>query len=300
MPDQADNQENSSLGNIFRPVPDKDQAWQNILKQVSENDSYARWEVTSTLGKIFSLVPDKDQAWQDLHRLTKDEDGLVRMIAAEALGQALHKAELYSFLSSISLGSDVEDSPLQRFIPVRVYLPEGNPNEVVLVNKVLETIFNMLDVSVSDDFPAETGSWFKRLFVKTSEAITQPEVTERLQKIERSLELHGLHQPQSQVDKNEAEAVSIIISSLEKIPSAVIQVGSLVVIKSSDSQNDPHLLVRSLSQQEMIYLEKNQHLLKSPQELFSKLSEVKIETNRLLLSVNDGAHIETNSSAENT
>ena len=175
--------------------------------------------------------------------------------------------ELHTYLSFVSLGIDPQDIAFHRFIPVRAYLPEEMPNEVASINQALEALFNALNVSVSDDFPAETGSWFKRFFVRTNDLATQPEVAERLQKIERALDIKGLDTPQSLIDKNKAEAISTVLSSLEKVPSAVIQFGSLVIIKFPDSQSDPRVLVRTLSQQELIILEKNPHPLKNPQDL---------------------------------
>ena len=38
-----------------------------------------RWKAADALGTVFSQVPDKDQAWQDLLSLTQDEDFGVRV-----------------------------------------------------------------------------------------------------------------------------------------------------------------------------------------------------------------------------
>jgi hypothetical protein len=194
------------------------------------------------------------------------------------------QAELHTYLSAISSGMNIQDIPLCRYIPVRVYLSNGNSFDFKSVTKALNAVLKTLDLSISDEFPVEQGSWRQQFFAKTNEAVTQPEIAERLQKIERALELQGLHQPQSQVDKNEAEALSMILSSLEKVPSAIIQVGSFVIIKSANSQGEPHVFARTLSQNEMIFIEKNQHLLKAPQELFNHLSELDEEERKKQIS----------------
>ena len=47
-----------------------------------------RGRAADALGAAFGHVPDKDQAWQDLIRLTQDEDSNVRMHAYHSLGRA--------------------------------------------------------------------------------------------------------------------------------------------------------------------------------------------------------------------
>lgn len=69
-------------------IPDKQQAWDDLHRLTSDEDSDVRFSAAKALGSAFSQVPDKQQAWEDLHRLTSDEDTLVRRWAAEALGSA--------------------------------------------------------------------------------------------------------------------------------------------------------------------------------------------------------------------
>jgi hypothetical protein len=181
------------------------------------------------------------------------------------------QVELHTYLSIASLGIDMRDIPLRRFIPVRVYLSESD--EAELGTKALKAILDSLDLSISDVFPMETGSIWQRLFAKTNDVASQPEIAERLQKLERAIEIQGLHQPQSQVDKNEAEAISVIISALDKVSSAAIQVGSIVIIKLPDPGGNPCIQARALSQRELIHLEKNPHLLKEPQKILDRLTD---------------------------
>jgi HEAT repeat protein len=62
----------------FSSMPDKEQAWNDLHRLTSDEDSDVRFRVASALGSSFSQVPDKQQAWNDLHRLTTDEDSKVR------------------------------------------------------------------------------------------------------------------------------------------------------------------------------------------------------------------------------
>ena len=62
-----------ALGTAFGQVPDKAQAWQDLVRLTQDKDSYVRWRAAEALGTAFGQVPDKAQAWQDLHRLTQDK-----------------------------------------------------------------------------------------------------------------------------------------------------------------------------------------------------------------------------------
>jgi len=77
-----------ALGSAFRYVPDKDEAWEYLDWLTRNEDSFVRWRATDALGYAFQYVPDKDAAWNDLHRLTWDANGDVRSGAADVLGSA--------------------------------------------------------------------------------------------------------------------------------------------------------------------------------------------------------------------
>jgi len=76
------------LENFFSSMPDKQQAWDDLLRLINDTDFFIRFGVTSVLGSAFSQIPDKQQAWNDLHRLTNDENNVVRFGTASALGSA--------------------------------------------------------------------------------------------------------------------------------------------------------------------------------------------------------------------
>jgi HEAT repeat protein/nucleoside phosphorylase len=76
------------LGSAFSKVPDKFQAWQDLIKLTQDEDSGVRIVAAEALGKVFSKVSDKDHAWQILLRLTRDENNDVRLGATGALGSA--------------------------------------------------------------------------------------------------------------------------------------------------------------------------------------------------------------------
>jgi HEAT repeat protein len=81
-----------ALGSAFISIPDthKDQAWQDLIRLIQDGNSNVRWGAAAALGSAFISIPDgsKDQAWQDLIRLTQDGNSNVRWRAASVLGSA--------------------------------------------------------------------------------------------------------------------------------------------------------------------------------------------------------------------
>lgn len=189
-------------------------------------------------------------------------------------------AGTHEWLAIQSLGLDASEVKLARFLPLRVYLSDTPEGTIGSVSKALSALLDAFKFEFSDEFPAVNGSWFKKWFTKTTEAVTQPEVLDRLKKIERAIELKGLGEPQAEIDKKQSEAISTLISSLEKIPNAAVQAGSLLLVKLT-SQDGPVIQVRTLAQSELIQLENNQRLLSSPSDLFEKLSTLCQSAERL-------------------
>ncbi|OSM02266.1 putative anti-sigma-factor antagonist [Magnetofaba australis IT-1] len=179
---------------------------------------------------------------------------------------------LHNYLIYQHLGDVLNSVKLDRFIPVRVYLSDDNEADVRKVSSAIDKLLGAFGFEFSDDFPAEKGSWWKKWFAKSTEVATQPEVTDRLEKIERALELKGLHKPQSEVDKAQAEAIAALTAATKDIPNVAIQAGSILLVKTTDGNSGPCLQVRTLSTKELIYLENNQHLLCKPETVMQSLS----------------------------
>jgi HEAT repeat protein len=76
----------NALGSAFSHVPDKQQAWNSLIKLTTDEDWYIRAEAVHALGSAFSYVPDKQQAWNDFHELITDEDWDIKVEATRALG----------------------------------------------------------------------------------------------------------------------------------------------------------------------------------------------------------------------
>lgn len=179
------------------------------------------------------------------------------------------KAEFHKYVLMNSYNIDIREIPIHRLIIIRVYFQTTKERKLVI--KIINDIFNILYLEISDEFPFQDGSIFKEVIGKTTELLTQPQVDERLKKLERSLEVYALHQPQAEIDKNKAEAVSQLITSLSNVSSVEMQIGSLILIKLTDEHGASHIQVKQLTQKELMFLEKHPIILKNPQEFFNHL-----------------------------
>jgi HEAT repeat protein/predicted amidohydrolase len=77
-----------ALGSAFQHIPKRKEAWRGLHRMTGDKDGFVRTGVAYALGSAFQHVSDKEEAWEDLHQLTGDEDDDVRWGAADAIGFA--------------------------------------------------------------------------------------------------------------------------------------------------------------------------------------------------------------------
>jgi len=156
------------------------------------------------------------------------------------------------------LPSDLEAAT--ELLPVRVYLPKEDRAVERQLLSAIEQLSEALELDVVLDFREVRRSWFKTRIMKFRRFLSTPQVAERLQKLERAIELKGLDIPQSQVDAKQAHAVSEILRALAKTPEALVQIGALVIVKHP-SVNGGVVCVRTLTPDIMDRLESDPSLL---------------------------------------
>lgn len=181
------------------------------------------------------------------------------------------QVETHSLLAIQALGLPTERVQSIRFVPVRAYIDETPEGAISAISAALSDVLNAYGFSVADEFPEIKGSWFKKWFAKSKEVLSQPEVLERLEKIERAVEIKAIDRPQADVDQKQAGAIAKLIKALEKVPNAAVQAGSVLVVKLTTAKG-PIIQARTLSQEEMVELENNQLLLQDPSEVLGKLT----------------------------
>jgi len=190
------------------------------------------------------------------------------------------QVETHSLLAIQALGLPTEKVQSIRFVPIRAYIDKTPEGAIDSISNAISEVLEAYGFAVADEFPEIKGSWFKKWFAKSKDALSQPEVLERLEKIERAVELKAIDKPQADVDDKQASAIAKLIKCLDKVPNAAVQAGSVLVVKLTNS-NGSVIQARTLSQQEMVELENNQLLLQDPAEVLGKLSAACTTTKRI-------------------
>lgn len=179
--------------------------------------------------------------------------------------------ETHSLLAIQALGLPTEQVRSTRYVPVRAYIDQAPEGAIAAISAAVGDVLSAFGFTVADEFPEIKGSWFKKWFAKSKDALSHPEVIERLEKIERAVNLKAIDKPQAEVDDKQAGAIAKLIKSLDKVPNAAVQAGSVLVVKLT-TLNGPVIQARTLSQEEMVELENNQLLLQDPAEVLGRLS----------------------------
>jgi hypothetical protein len=86
--------------------------------------------------------------------------------------------------------------------------------------------------------------------------------------LRRGIELQALDKEQAKVDNLQADAVAKLLSSLSGTETALIQIGSVLLLKI-----DGRTVVRNLTQEEMILLRRRSSELDSPALILQALEE---------------------------
>ena len=180
---------------------------------------------------------------------------------------------LYSFLFNLSLSDYMPEHKFQRYVPIRVFLQEGSLDDEIRLKEAIKKLCETINVEIDRDLPAVEGSLWKTTYAKTKDAVTHPEVSERLKKLERAVELEALDKKQALVDKDLAQAVKTLLDSVQNTPNAVFQIGSILILKLTDDDHGERVITVSLTQEQMIVINQKPSMLTQPGRIMTFLSE---------------------------
>lgn len=176
------------------------------------------------------------------------------------------------FLAMASLDVPPAEAPLHRYLPVRVYTSGNSPEDPPdAVDAVLEALDAVGFEAVSAD-PPKAGSYFRKFVARAKEKLTSQQVQDRVRLAERGVELATMGRLQAEQDLVRAEAFQKIVSSLEHHSEAAIQIGSLLILKTT-SRGKPQITSRTLSQRELVALEQHPEALQNPSCLLEFLGQ---------------------------
>lgn len=147
---------------------------------------------------------------------------------------------------------------------VRVYLDDATDSEAV--ESALTEVLRAFDIEVVRRLDPIIGSWFRELFIRGKRSDS---LKGQLAKLERAIDLQTHLRTQAQIDADQGGAVAKLITALEKTPNAVIQSGSLLLVKVGDN-----LAVRNLTQRELVLYERDPRIFRDPAAAFDLLQEL--------------------------
>lgn len=169
--------------------------------------------------------------------------------------------------------SSFDDEKTTQTIPIDIYLDSDEPQEIFEVYDSVLKFAKSIGFAETIEFEAIKGSWFKRLIAKSHEKLSSEDVQDRLKEAEYGIEVNTILKQQSEIDKNQSEALSNIITSLKDIPNAAIRIGALIVVKLTDDEGAVSLQTRTLSIKELHLLNKKPELLQMPKQILQALAK---------------------------
>lgn len=146
-------------------------------------------------------------------------------------------------------------------LPVAIYV--SDETAYVAVEAALLDLLAALDIDVIAQGEPKIGSmsrWF--------EARRRRRGVDALDMARRALEMQVLEKEQANIDSLQADAVAKLLSSLDGTDNALVQIGSVLLMKV-----DGGIVVRNLSQQEMILIHRKSTDLATPRLILEALEE---------------------------
>ncbi|RKT51975.1 hypothetical protein [Saccharothrix australiensis] len=144
-----------------------------------------------------------------------------------------------------------------------VYTTSDDPTAVL---GAVRKLVNGLGLKFRADGPVETGSWFRRFRIRGQKSVL-PKLEKLAGQLEEAARLHYIDGARAQNDEREANAVSNLISALDNTEGAVIRLSSILVVKSRGV-----VMVQVLTPDQAALINRNPHLLKSPDTILEELS----------------------------
>lgn len=180
---------------------------------------------------------------------------------------------LHEFIWLLTSGADITGAKTTRYVPLRLFLGDPLPDEATRQRIVaaVENLLEPLGFERSYELPEESGSWWKRLLLRTKGFFTHDEVQKRLRTAEQALEATYLDKPQAEANHLQAGAAAQLITALGSTPNACVQVGSLLLVKATDGEGKCAVIARTLTAEELRRIEENQAILKRPEEILEWL-----------------------------
>jgi excisionase family DNA binding protein len=198
----------------------------------------------------------------DVRFLTVAQVATIMRVSKMTVYRLVHSGELEAIRigRSFRVPEQAVDRHLadsNRNIPVRIYLAIGdNPG---LIDVAVLDLLDTYGFQVEHLGATMIGSWFREFLVRTKDSA--PPARLQLSTLANAIELARLDRRRSEIDLNQAEVVARLLKALDTESDALIQIGSVLIVKANNK-----IIVRNLSQTELEYFNQNPALFRDPEK----------------------------------
>ncbi|MFE9748361.1 hypothetical protein ACFYOT_25935 [Saccharothrix saharensis] len=146
-----------------------------------------------------------------------------------------------------------------------IYTSVDEPHAII---EALRRLAERFDIKIEPDGDIQRGSWFRRFKLRINAAEAPKKLADLAAKAERAAELRYIGEVRSTNDEREANAVASLISALDTTDEAVIQLSSLILVKTGGV-----VVSQVLTEQQIKHLQSNPGLLKDPRAILDALKQ---------------------------
>lgn len=160
-------------------------------------------------------------------------------------------------------------------VPLRIYISGDDQEKFDAIQKATEKVAEIEDIHFGFSSKRLKGSIYQSVIGFFNIFKSKAKLEERIEKVEKSLDLNYLQKPQAEIDHKLASAVSELISALSCVNEGAINLGTLVVLKLKGSENSS-IVSFNLTNAQYEAINAQPELLKNPSQLLSLLKKDKL------------------------
>ncbi|GAA0980650.1 hypothetical protein GCM10009555_047510 [Acrocarpospora macrocephala] len=150
---------------------------------------------------------------------------------------------------------------------VVMYLP--NEESYPEVKQAIADLLDAFGMEILLEGGIVQGSVWQSFVAVFKRRITEEQADQALTKVQRAVELRGVDKPQADVTRTQSESVAQLLDSLKDNPSALIQIGNILVAKVNGVP-----IALELSQAQLFHLHANPTLYTDPARAVEQLSRI--------------------------
>jgi hypothetical protein len=183
----------------------------------------------------------------------------------ESFGKIISDVTEVSLESQSSwIYSDEEDWRGLLLLPCYIYLggPQGDTDPYIVEQAMVDFVGSLLPIDRVVGGEPNRGSWYRRVWTRISRFSTSREVKERLALGEQALKEELLEKPAAENVNQRATAAAALIQAVKDEDDAILLMGQLAVVKTTDSDGKTFVRAVCLTAEQMKKLQgETEHLL---------------------------------------